>query len=544
MLVGEIINDGEQSKKVIMKFAPVFLSAFVSMLALSFSGCMKEIPVMGIPKTYPYTTLATVKKLYQGSDLPLIESNTKGTSKFTGIVISDAANKNMPAGVLVVQSDTAGIAISMNAGADSYQLGDSLEITFSSGTMGNFKGRLQITGLTTENIKKVGSGKTVEPVQLTIGTLAGNFARYEATLVKIAGADLVPVPATGETYSGDKDLYDASAPAGTVKLHTEANAGFAANQALPNATFTGIPLRYNASANTVEGAIKQLWLRNATDIENNSIPLHADVIITGFLSDPRGADGPVAGTVSGIVTHAGGYEYVQLMALRDIDFAATPYAVVIANNGTATVNGWANGSALTFKFNLSSGFAAKGTFFYVGGPSKVIGGYTASVGKSTDISSSNWIRTINYNVNNTAVVVGDGFGNSNAGLMGNSSPADGIAVFNDTVVTAASVPIDAVFYGATVGTAYSGGNGYRIPANDHYNPVHPVTGDPQPFFGQGTNTYVFAQPASDKSSFSKLGGVLSANAWIIPRETTLAELLLTARITEIESAVGVTFFRQ
>src|SRR5205814_4725733 len=124
------------------------------------------------------------------------------------------------------------------------------------------------------------------------------------------------------------------------------------------------------------------------------------------------------------------------------------------------------------------------------------------------------------------------------------SPADGVAVFNDTIVTAASVPIDAVFYGTTVGTAYSGGNGYRIPANDHYNPVNQTTGEAQPFFGQGTNTYVFAQPLADVSNYQKLGGVLTANAWLSPRQTTLVTLPLTAQLSDIESAIGVTYFRR
>jgi hypothetical protein len=174
----------------------------------------------------------------------------------------------------------------------------------------------------------------------------------------------------------------------------------------------------------------------------------------------------------------------------------------------------------------------------------VIAGYLAASGRSTDISSANWIRTINYNQNNTALVVGDGFGNSNAGVMGNSSPADGVAVFKGTTVTTASVPIDAIFYGTTIGTTYSNGLGYRIPANDRYNPVNPDTGAPQPFFGQGTNTYVFAQPNSDISSYSKLGGVVTANAWLSPRQTTLVDLPLTAQLADIQTAAGCIYFRQ
>jgi hypothetical protein len=94
-----------------------------------------------------------------------------------------------------------------------------------------------------------------------------------------------------------------------------------------------------------------------------------------------------------------------------------------------------------------------------------------------------------------------------------------------------------------VGTTFSNGMGYRIPDNDHYNKINATTGEAQPFFGQGTNTYVFKQPNTDVSSFSKLGGVITAGSWITPRETTLIDLPLTATLPDIETAVGVTFFR-
>lgn len=514
-------------------------------LAIVLSGCMKSAPVMGIPTKYPYISIGALRNYYKGSDFSLDAAHTDGTSKVSGVVISDKSAGNTPAGSFVIQMDTVGIVISLGPSATvPYSVGDSLDINFSKGTLVNNKGVLQVTGLSAADIAVLNTGVAIAPVTVTLQKLADNFAKYEATLVTVAGADLLPAPAPGEGYVGDKDLYDGSIAQGAVKLHTEAGAAFANTQALGNATVTGIPLYYNAAANTTSGAVKRLWPRNSADIANNSLPMNADLIVTGFLSDPRGSDAPVAGTVSGIVTHTGGYEYVQLMALRDIDFAATPYSLVIANNGTATTSGWANGGALTFKFNLAAGTAAKGTFVYVGGPSKVIAGYIAAQGKSTDISGANWVRTINYNVNNSAVVVGDGFGNSNAGLMGNSSPADGVAVFKGTTVTATTVPIDAVFYGTTVGTAYSAGKGYLIPANDHYNPVDPATGTAQPFFGQGTNTYVFAQPNTDVSSFSKLGGVVTTNAWISPRQTTLSDLPLTAQLPDIETAVGCIYFRK
>src|SRR5262245_34792879 len=159
-----------------MKFHYIHSSIYITLCTLLLAGCMKEPPVMGVPKTYPYITIAQLKSFYQGSDLSLAPANTQGTSKVTGIVISDAANKNIPAGVMVVQSDTTGIALALDAATvATYSLGDSVEITFSEGSLVNYKGTLRVTGLKAESIKKVGAGKTVTAVLINLKTLNDNF---------------------------------------------------------------------------------------------------------------------------------------------------------------------------------------------------------------------------------------------------------------------------------------------------------------------------------------------------------------------------------
>src|SRR6202012_3076720 len=113
------------------------------------------------------------------------------------------------------------------------------------------------------------------------------------------------------------------------------------------------------------------------------------------------------------------------------------------SNGWATGGGSvANGSIAattfrTFKFNLTTGTAAKGTYFYVGGSAKTING-----SGSTSIASSNWIRAFNYTTTD-----GDGFGIRNSGFFANSGNAFGMAVFNTTAVTKDTQPIDVMFVG-------------------------------------------------------------------------------------------------
>lgn len=282
-------------------------------------------------------------------------------------------------------------------------------------------------------------------------------------------------------------------------------------------------------------------------LENNSSP----IIITGIMSDPRGSDSAAAGTSSSYpgttgntVLHAGGYEYIQLIALENIDFGETPFSVVTCN-GEPTSEGWAAGGTTSFKFNLTSGKVSKGSFFYVGGQSKVIAGY-GNCGKSTDIKDARWIRTIDYKTSG-----GDGLGDKSNGILGNASTegsniSDGIAVFSGTEISQYSVPVDAVFYGTIVAFLdMENSTGYRIPQNDHYNPVNPVNGEPQPFFGQGTNTYLFGQPAVDAGEFNQLGGVISQNKWLAPRESTLKSLSYcpdASNLSDIEMGIGVTQF--
>ncbi|MFD2788791.1 hypothetical protein KCTC52924_01101 [Arenibacter antarcticus] len=73
---------------------------------------------------------------------------------------------------------------------------------------------------------------------------------------------------------------------------------------------------------------------------------------------------------------------------------------------------------------------AKDSFFYIVGTSKVISRY-GSCGKSTDISSANWTRTIDYKTDG-----GDGLGGAIGGLLDNvdkddSNTPDGVAYLKD-----------------------------------------------------------------------------------------------------------------
>lgn len=223
-------------------------------------------------------------------------------------------------------------------------------------------------------------------------------------------------------------------------------------------------------------------------------PLSAQIVVSGYMANPAGTDSP--------------YEYVQLIATQDINFASTNYSVVWANNGTAVANGWTAGGTVSYGFNLTSGSVTAGSVFYVGGSGELING-----SGSTDISSATWIRTIN-----TGTTGGDGFGTAaSGGPMGNGgTQADGIAVFSGLTasLTSTTTPVDAVFFGSGVGTAKPATGGYTLPNNDHYSSA-------QGTFGNGTNTFVFSDPAG--SQYTSLTGTFNTqtNNWDTARTSAL-----------------------
>ncbi len=168
------------------------------------------------------------------------------------------------------------------------------------------------------------------------------------------------------------------------------------------------------------------------------------LIISEILTNPNGSDSP--------------YEYVELVATTSINFSSTPYTVVFTDNGTATSNGWKAGNNVSYAFQINTGSVVAGQVVYVGG--------------SSMLPLSN--NGIALRTRNTGSNSGDNFGSSNSsGVLGNGgSNCDGVAVFNCSAssIGSSTVPVDAVFFGNAVGSAYkSSSSGYQMPVNDKYS---------------------------------------------------------------------------
>lgn len=199
--------------------------------------------------------IATIKGFYTGSNVTL------GAYKIGGVVISDAAAKNISSGNIVLQDKDAGIKLYFGSSAATakFHIGDSLVIDVTGGTLQEYNSALEIS-LSSSALPAaaIATGKIVTPKELTVAEISTQLPGIEYTLVKIKDAT-----AASGTFSGNKTLTDAS---GSMTLYTSSSATFAGD-ALPATakTFIGYCLLF--------GSTEELILRNTGDITDGEVPL-------------------------------------------------------------------------------------------------------------------------------------------------------------------------------------------------------------------------------------------------------------------------------
>ena len=510
---------------------------FYSLLLLSsaglFSGCQKGNNYPGGVLS-PIIAITDVRQIYKGADVTLTTDNMFGATKIVGTVISDFSGGNLPSGLLIVQNNRRtrlrGIAISLGAAAANYAPGDSVNIDVTGGVLTRIKGELQITGLSATNVTKISSGNVLIGTRAPNSAILANPDAYESTLVAIVKGGFDPLPAPTDKFSGEYALNDGF---GDVTLHTESAATFAATLLPISANFTCIVYGTTDANNNV---IPQLRLRTAADVKVLSSVIEvAPFVIAGFCNDPNAGDG--------------NYEYIQLLACRDIDFSAEKFSVVTCNNAGASTPtgfptlGWATGGLRSYKIELTSGKVTKGSYFYVGGTAKRING-----AGSTDISAANWF-TFPYSTSaspkfSTTLTT---TGTATSNLIGNSGNAGGVALFTGTDITAATAPFDAIFL-LNGGSIYDPitQSGYRVPNSDFYDKKDPITLIDQPFFKEGSNTLFIAYPTINESApsliayFAQLGGTYnpSLGRWVSARALFNIKMNDKTQLSEIETATS------
>lgn len=248
------------------------------LLSFVFTACLKEYenPAIGIPN--PIASVEILRAAYKGADVTIAPDKIQEANMIAGVVVSDAASKNAVPGSVVVQSfgrgNIRGITLSLSeAEAAAYAVGDSVMIDVVGATLTRKKGVLLLTGLSAAKITKVAEKIPAAVKQITLSELAANFPKYEGVLVQV-NADVKPVPVNGETYAGDRLLFDGTEA--DVTLHTEPGASFATRRVPASASFTGIATLNNSNGDDTAGAKKQIWMRNISDVKDASGPLYAN----------------------------------------------------------------------------------------------------------------------------------------------------------------------------------------------------------------------------------------------------------------------------
>ncbi len=491
--------------------------ALVAILTMLVSCYKTKLNYPG-GKVSPYIAIYDVRNLFKGKPVELNNGSLDGSSKIACMVVSDHRTNNLPEGLLIVQNNPRlnflrGLAINIGAQAANYLPGDSLIIDVAGSKLEKINGILQITNITETKIEKIASNKPIEVSRVNIDKLLARPDDYESTLIAVVKGGFTYQPQEGQVMSGEQSINDGF---GIVNVNTNSSSPLSSLPQYKMANYYGIV--YIREAENLR--IPYLKFRNENDlVELKSVYKTPRIIISGWNNDPQGSDS--------------NNEYFQFLATEDIDFAVTPFSIVTTNNANAAlptgfpVNGWATGQVRTYKMNITSGFVPKGTFFYFGGPNKLIN----STG-SLSMASSNWVGTYSYNS-----LPGQDFGNATTNLLANSGNAYGVAIFEGTTVTESSIPEDVMFC-ATGGSLVGNGFGYRICNNDYYDIINPLTLEEQPFYRSGNNTTAITyNTPSDAGLFNVLGGEfnMTLGRWTKARAKNAYQLLKTSVAAEIEN---------
>lgn len=518
-------------------------------IAVALNSCKKSEGDYFGATAYDIVSVLDVRPVYKGQDVTLTKENLYGGDKLATVVISNHADGNLPEGLLIVQDSrrlnlVRGISIDLGAAAANYVPGDSLIIDIAGSTLTRKNGILTITGVTVNDITPKGKGIVGINV-VTAPELKANIDKYESSLCIVNKSGFNPAPQPGEVISGIKTINDGL---GDLNLYTAPTASYANSTPYGMGAYVGIPFV------TADGSSVQLRTRNSDDMIDMG-SLAQDLLITGFMADPRGGDG--------------GNEYVQMLATKDINFTVTPYSIVFcANAGTSQPTldaGWATGGQRTIKWNITSGSVQKGKFFYFGFQTRKING---NAGANTFPAETNFYQKT-YNTATGATNAGDGglvraSNFSNSGPFPNSGNTSGVAIFKGTTVNASSVPQDVLFVATGGNTSIYDPTknpvlGYRICNNDWYSMYSVAIDDttykpkvvPYLYYRSTGNTanmpYAInenypAAPA-DGGLFNMMGGVynITLGRWTTARKQTVVELVqATATIDSLEKHPAVT----
>ncbi len=278
------------------------------------------------------TSIKNIRAMYTGSNIKL------GAYKIGGVVISDAANKNISSGSVILQDGDRGISVYFG-GTVSYNLGDSIVLDISGDSLLNYRGSLEVkTAYGAVQPAPVATGKIVTPLVLTITQLNSMLSDIEFTLIKIQSA----TASGASTFGGNQKLTDAT---GNTTLYTSSSATFAATT-LPTGAkdWVGYGSFYNTTT--------QFQIRNTGDITD------ATTGGTGGGGDTTVTPPPPGGSdllISEYVEGSSNNKYLEIYNAGSTAADLSKYMIKLYANGSTSITNQATLDTLYSSATLAPG---------------------------------------------------------------------------------------------------------------------------------------------------------------------------------------------
>lgn len=197
------------------------------------------------------------------SAIRALTGTVTASTKITGIVISDRVALNTQSQNLVLQQGNglSGIVVRFASAtpAHTFNVGDSITVDLTGGTVAQFAGVTQVSGVALSNATLISTGKVLTPRVATIAQVNLNVSAWESTLVKMLNVTISST--AGTTWSGTTKFTDAS---GTIDHYartgaTGATFGATAFPTGVRTSITAIVSKFNTT--------NQVGIRNTSDVQ-------------------------------------------------------------------------------------------------------------------------------------------------------------------------------------------------------------------------------------------------------------------------------------
>lgn len=241
-------------------------------VAIGFAACDKKDDPDPEPAPAEVISISIedLKKLSTATSVTIPDGR-----KIKGIVISDAASKNIDAESIVLQeaADKPGIIVNFDAG-HSFALGDEVEIDISKQALEQVNGEIALQHIPVAGAAKKGTG-SITARETTTADIMANKTAWNGTLVSITATELT---STDGKYKGNLTVKDAS--------------GSLASAVMAGAAFENEDLATSISKLTgivrIDGNEVRVDLRNKTDVVLGAVTRSIAIDFSG-LTDSTGA---------------------------------------------------------------------------------------------------------------------------------------------------------------------------------------------------------------------------------------------------------------